>query len=166
MTTKRTDHISPETRSAIMRAVKSRRARSTERRLRAAMVSNGIKGWRMYADELPGKPDFVFIESNLAIFVDGCFWHGCPKCYRRPHSSQKYWDAKVLYNITRDQRNRARLRRIGWRIIRVRSMRLWQIRNGCALELKRRFAMSLSKLRYSQIDSYFIAVRSFLSGGW
>ncbi len=115
----RTDHVSPETRSAIMRAVKSRGVRSTEKRLRAAMAAKGIKGWRMQANELPGKPDFVFDEKRLAIFVDGCFWHGCPKCYRRPHSRQDYWDAKVQGNISRDRRNRARLRRVGWRTLRV-----------------------------------------------
>jgi DNA mismatch endonuclease (patch repair protein) len=83
------------------------------------MISKGIKGWRMQANDLPGKPDFVFTEKRLAIFVDGCFWHGCPKCYRRPHSHRDYWDAKVLYNISRDRRNRARLRRMGWRVMRI-----------------------------------------------
>src|SRR2546421_5953624 len=100
---KPTDHVSPETRSAIMRAVKSTGVRSTERRLRAMLVARGIKGWRMQANELPGKPDFIFPEQRLALFVDGCFWHGCPKCYRRPHSHQDYWDGKVVYNKSRDR---------------------------------------------------------------
>lgn len=116
---KRTDTVSQLVRSATMRAVKSRNVKSTERKLRAAMVSKGLKGWRMYADELPGKPDFVFLKEQLAIFVDGCFWHGCPQCYRRPHSNQKYWDAKVIYNVVRDRRNRNRLKRSGWRVVRV-----------------------------------------------
>lgn len=116
---KRTDTVSPLVRSATMRAVKSRNVKSTERKLRAAMVSNGFKGWRMYADELPGKPDFVFLKEQLAIFVDGCFWHGCPQCYRRPRSNQPYWDAKVNYNVVRDRRNRTRLKRSGWRVVRV-----------------------------------------------
>lgn len=119
MKAKRTDHVSPETRSAIMRAVKSRGARSTERRLRGAIVASGLRGWRMYADELPGKPDFIFLTKKVAVFVDGCFWHGCPKCYRRPNSRQEYWDGKVLYNLSRDRRNRTRLRRMGWRVLRV-----------------------------------------------
>lgn len=116
--TERTDHVSPTTRSSIMRAVKSKGARSTERKLRAAIVAKGIKGWRMHADELPGKPDFIFLERKLAIFVDGCFWHGCPKCYRRPHSSQSYWDAKVAGNIARDKSRRAELRKSGWSVLR------------------------------------------------
>ena len=116
---KRTDHVSPETRSAIMRAVKSRGGRSTEKRLRAALVARGLRGWRMQAVELPGKPDFVFPAQSLAIFVDGCFWHGCPKCYRRPHSRQDYWDAKIKQNPKRDARNRARLRKLGWHVMRI-----------------------------------------------
>jgi DNA mismatch endonuclease (patch repair protein) len=114
----RTDHVSSATRSSIMRAVKSKGARSTERRLRAVIVANGLRGWRMHADELPGKPDFVFTDSKIAIFVDGCFWHGCPKCYRRPHSSQSYWDTKVARNMARDKSRRAELRRLGWRVLR------------------------------------------------
>ena len=102
-----------------MRGVKSRGTKSTEIRLRAALVSNGLKGWKVQAVQLPGKPDFVFMRQKLAIFVDGCFWHRCWKCYRRPHSRQEYWDAKVRYNVWRDQRNRSRLRRLGWHTLRV-----------------------------------------------
>jgi DNA mismatch endonuclease (patch repair protein) len=117
--TKQTDHVSQETRSAIMRAVKSEHVRSTEGRLRAAMISKGINGWQMHAENLPGKPDFVFLREKLAIFVDGCFWHGCPKCYRRPRSNRKYWDKKAVNNISRDRRNRKNLSRIGWHIMRI-----------------------------------------------
>jgi DNA mismatch endonuclease, patch repair protein len=116
---KRTDHVEPGTRSAIMRAVKSQGTKSTERRLRAGMSWSGLRGWQMQAVDLPGKPDFIFSKQKLAIFVDGCFWHGCSKCYRRPHSSQDYWDTKVKYNILRDQRNRSRLRSMGWRTLRI-----------------------------------------------
>jgi len=119
MMKQKTDHVSPATRSAIMRAVKSKGARSTERRLRAALIAQGLRGWRMHADDLPGKPDFVFMSKRVAVFVDGCFWHGCSTCYRRPHSNQTYWDTKVAGNIARDRRNRTRLRYMKWRILRV-----------------------------------------------
>lgn len=114
----RTDHVSPTVRSSIMRAVKSKGARSTEQRLRSAMVSRGLRGWRLNSDSLPGKPDFLFANSKLAVFVDGCFWHGCPKCYRRPNSNQSYWDTKVARNIARDKINRAELRKLGWQVLR------------------------------------------------
>lgn len=78
-----------------------------------------IRGWRVQARDLPGIPDFVFERKQLVVFVDGCFWHGCPRCYRRPHSSRKYWDEKVRLNTVRDKRVRARLRRNGWSVLRV-----------------------------------------------
>jgi len=109
---RRTDHVSTDTRSAIMRAVKSRDVRSTEKALRAALVGTGLRGWRMYSKDLPGVPDFVFVKRKLAIFVDGCFWHGCSRCYRRPKSRRNYWDAKVRGNIARHRANRAKLRRL------------------------------------------------------
>jgi DNA mismatch endonuclease (patch repair protein) len=101
-----------------MRAVKNRRVKSTELALRARLVAAGTRGWRMYAKALPGTPDFVFAANKIAVFVHGCFWHGCPRCYRRPHSSRRYWDSKVAGNRARDLRVVAQLRRRGWKVIR------------------------------------------------
>jgi DNA (cytosine-5)-methyltransferase 1 len=114
-----TDHVDALTRSAIMRAVKNRRVKSTELSLRAKLAAAGIRGWCMYARDLPGTPDFVFQATRIAIFVDGCFWHGCPRCYRRPHSHREYWDAKVIANRIRDRRTNRALRRLGWRVLRI-----------------------------------------------
>jgi len=83
------------------------------------LVRAGISGWRLLPPDLPGKPDFVFPDASLAVFVDGCFWHGCPKCYHRPSTNRKYWDAKVERNKARDKRLRAKLRRSGWSVIRI-----------------------------------------------
>lgn len=69
------------------------------------------------ADALPGTPDFVFYEQKVAVFVHGCFWHGCPRCYRRPHSSQAYWDEKVARNPIRDRRVESQLRCSGWNVV-------------------------------------------------
>lgn len=113
------DHVDALTRSRIMRAVKNRRVKSTEMAMRARLAAAGIRGWRMYAAGLPGTPDFVFDKERLAIFVDGCFWHGCPRCYRRPQSNQTYWDAKVRINRSRDFRISRQLRREGWQVCRV-----------------------------------------------
>ena len=73
----------------------------------------------MQARDLPGVPDFAFDSNRLAIFIDGCFWHGCPRCYRRPSSSQTYWDSKVRRNIKRDTRVARLLRSQGWSVIRI-----------------------------------------------
>lgn len=102
-----------------MRAVKNRRVKSTELALRARLAAAGIRGWRMYDCGLPGTPDFVFTAAKVAIYVDGCFWHGCSRCYRRPHSSQRYWDGKVSLNKARDARVNRALWRRGWRIRRI-----------------------------------------------
>ncbi len=107
------------TRSAIMRAVKNRRVKATELSLRARLVAAGIRGWRMYARDLPGTPDFIFPAARVAIFVDGCFWHGCPHCYRRPQSSQRYWDAKLDRNRQRDRLVTRLLRSQGWSVLRI-----------------------------------------------
>lgn len=108
------DRVTPEVRSRIMAKVRSRGNRSTEAKLRASLVGAGVTGWRLHARDVPGTPDFAFDDARVAVFVDGCFWHGCPRCYRRPASSQAYWDEKVKRNMARDRRNRAALRRAGW----------------------------------------------------
>jgi DNA mismatch endonuclease (patch repair protein) len=65
-----------------------------------------------------GQPDFAFAEARIAIFVDSCFWHGCPKHLRRPKSNRSYWDAKIDGNKRRDKRLTARLQSDGWKVVR------------------------------------------------
>ncbi len=65
-----------------------------------------------------GKPDIVFPKERVAIFCDGCFWHGCPKCYKRPQSNQEYWDAKILKNQKRAKLVNKELVADGWQILR------------------------------------------------
>jgi DNA mismatch endonuclease (patch repair protein) len=101
-----------------MAAIRPRGNRTTEIRLMKMLRSFRISGWRRHY-HLPGTPDFAFPQKRVAVFVDGCFWHGCPRCYRRPKASRKYWDAKVAGNIARDRRNRARLRRMGWHTVQI-----------------------------------------------
>ena len=121
------DHVSPEARSRIMAAVRSTGNRTTERRFRAILVRHGFRGWRMHASELSGKPDFVFDAHRLAIFIDGCFWHKCPLCFRAPSSSLAYWEPKIASNVARDARSRRKLNRKGWSV-----MRIWEheLRDG------------------------------------
>lgn len=113
------DNVAPETRSRIMGAVRSKGNRSTERRFRAHLVQSGIRGWRLQAKELPGRPDFVFDEAHVVVFVDGCFWHGCPTCCRMPSTRQDYWNAKIQGNQRRDVAREEQLRANGWKVLRV-----------------------------------------------
>ena len=77
----------------MMSAVRSRGNRSTEAMLLAALCANRVTGWRRHY-RITGKPDFAFPKSRLAIFVDGCFWHGCPRCGSIPVSNRVYWESK------------------------------------------------------------------------
>jgi len=118
------DRVSKSARSRIMSLVKSRHGRTTEMRLRAHLVRRAIAGWTMNDPTLPGKPDFVFRSSKVAIFVDGCFWHGCKRCKRPPSTNAKFWIQKIMANQRRDRRVSNVLRRAGWVVFRVRECTL------------------------------------------
>ena len=133
------DNLSNQERSALMAKVRSHGNMATELRLVALFQHFKIKGWRRN-QKLPGKPDFVFRPARVALFVDGCFWHGCPKCYRRPDSNRPYWDKKVQRNRTRDQLVNRMLRKNGWRVLRVWEHELRGVNtNRCIKRLRRLF---------------------------
>jgi DNA mismatch endonuclease (patch repair protein) len=113
-----TDIVSKEKRSRVMAAVKSRGNRSTELKLIKILRKFHVSGWRRN-QPLFGKPDFVFKQERVVVFVDGCFWHGCPTCYRRPKSSREYWDNKVQGNIERGKKVDANLSQDGWTVVRI-----------------------------------------------
>lgn len=106
-------------RSRIMSAIRGKSNRSTEGRLRMALVRNGIRGWVLHSTQLHGRPDFFFSKSRLAVFVDGCFWHGCQKCGHVPKTRSAFWRAKLMRNRERDRRINRLLRQSGIRIIRI-----------------------------------------------
>jgi DNA mismatch endonuclease (patch repair protein) len=108
----------PLTRSQLMSRVHGRGNKSTEEKLVTLLRAAGIKGWRRQLP-LPGTPDFGFPKERLAIYVDGCFWHGCPRCYTRPATNQDFWDKKVEDNRARDRRVNGELRSRGWTLMRI-----------------------------------------------
>lgn len=106
--------------SKVMRAVKGEGNRTTEARLRLALVRAGIRGWIVRGSGLPGTPDFVFRRERVAVFADGCFWHGCRSCNPRlPRSNAAFWKAKMDMNRAKDRRHSRALRRSGWAVLRV-----------------------------------------------
>lgn len=112
------DTVTKAVRSRVMRSIPSQ-GTSPEILLRLALAKRGLRGWRLNDATLPGKPDFAFSKQRLAVFVDGCFWHGCLRCYRGPKSNAYYWRTKLRLNQARDVRNADALKRQGWRILRV-----------------------------------------------
>ena len=84
-----------------MAAIRSKGNKDTELKLAELLRKNRIVGWRRH-QALPGRPDFVFPRERVAIFVDGCFWHGCPKHGRKPTSNRAYWLPKLRRNQERD----------------------------------------------------------------
>jgi len=112
------DTISRQKRSWIMAQVKSSGNRSTEAALLAVMRENRITGWRR-GYPLIGKPDFVFPRAKIAVFVDGCFWHGHPQKCRVPKAHRAYWMKKIARNVARDRQVRRALQEKGWKVVRI-----------------------------------------------
>lgn len=112
------DKLSVGRRSAVMAQVRSYGNRSTELALIRFFRLHHVTGWRRRFP-LAGKPDFVFPGVNVAVFVDGCFWHGCPEHCRLPGERRHYWEAKIQGNSARDARNTKFLRAAGWTVMRI-----------------------------------------------
>lgn len=91
----------------------------------------GLSGWRRH-QPLPGKPDFAWRSERVALFVDGCFWHGCPRHYRRPSANVEFWVEKLRQNVARDRRVSRALRAQGWIVIRV-----WECRVHSSISINR-----------------------------
>ena len=105
-------------RSDIMRAVRSRGNKDTELALMRAFRQHHITGWRRH-QAVFGKPDFVFPKLRLAVFVDGCFWHGCPRHGTKPRNNAAFWRKKFARNKARDRLVTRTLRQSGWRVLRI-----------------------------------------------
>lgn len=105
-------------RSRTMFAIKSRGNKSTELRFKLALVRRGICGWKMHQNVAGTCPDFYFASRGLAIFVDGCFWHGCPCCGHIPKTNQAFWETKIRINIQRDLNNNGILIHNGIKVLR------------------------------------------------
>lgn len=116
----RRDPLTPSERSERMSRVRNRANRSTERVVAARLTAAGARGWVPNDRDVEGRPDFHFPASRVAVFVDGCFWHRCPRCRRRtPRNNRAYWLKKIDDNRRRDNRVRRKLRSRGYRVFRV-----------------------------------------------
>ncbi len=132
---KMADVFSKAKRSQIMKSVKSRGNKSTEMELIRFFNEYHITGWRRNYN-VKGHPDFVFPILKIAIFVDGCFWHGHDCRNTKPADNADYWNNKRTKNIEHDLQITQQFENRGWRVIRV-----WE----CELRKKKRHEL-LSKL--------------------
>jgi len=108
--------MSPEKRSAVMARIKGKDTRP-EQVMAAALSARGLN-WEGHVRELPGRPDFVFRQERVAVFVDGDFWHGWRFQQWRNKLSEK-WESKIDGNRRRDVRNHQLLRGMGWKVVRI-----------------------------------------------
>lgn len=120
-----------------MSAVRSRGNKTTEISLRLGLARAGIKGWKIHAPGLVGNPDFYFPKKKLAIFVDGCFWHGCPRCGHVPSMNNQYWSTKISRNRERDGAKSRALRKAGITVIRFWEHELKADLPQCVARIKR-----------------------------
>ncbi len=111
----------PASSKHVMNSMKGNRGKNTkpELMLRSELHKAGLR-FRIHYN-LIGKPDIVFPSQRLAIFVDGCYWHGCPKCFREPNTNKNYWQKKIARNQQRARTVNRKINRDGWR-----TMRIWE----------------------------------------
>lgn len=154
------DVFDPAKRSEVMARIRSQGNRDTELALMTLFRRLGITGWRRQHEirgskseahgpksgargpKLEGgragrerppfrvRPDFVFPDRRIAVFVDGCFWHGCPEHAVKPRTRAAFWRRKLATNRERDRRVNRELRRAGWRVLRIWEHELTQKREA------------------------------------
>ena len=153
------DVFSKSKRSEVMSRIRSRGNKDTELALARLLRAHKVSGWRRQVQVRSGecgvrnsagrtraaslrvprsalrtftvRPDFVFPKSKLAVFVDGCFWHGCSRHATKPKSNRAFWKNKLTKNKIRDRRVNRALRAAGWRVLRIWECRLKKNPQSC-----------------------------------
>jgi DNA mismatch endonuclease (patch repair protein) len=155
------DPLTRGQRSALMANVRPTGNRSTEVALASAFRRAGITGWRRHVkvrcDALRSVrlaaqaatlkprytyPDFVFRRQKIAVYVDGCFWHGCPRHGTRPTNNRLFWRMKIASNMARDSRVNESMRKAGWTVMRIWEHSVKTQPAACARRICRAIAAS------------------------
>ena len=122
------DVLTTEQRKYCMSRIQGKNTKP-ELTLRKILWKNNLR-YRM-GDKVFGKPDIIFVRKKIAIFVDGCFWHGCPEHYTKPKTNKIFWEKKILNNKLRDQRVNQSLKSEGWIVIRFWEHQIGKDLNSC-----------------------------------
>lgn len=118
------------------KAVKSGGNKTTERRFRALLMAAGVRGWKVRPKGLPGSPDFYFPGAKLVVFLDGCYWHACPRCGHVPSVNRPFWTEKLRRNVERDREKERKLEESGYSFIRFWEHELSEGAAACVSRLK------------------------------
>ena len=110
-----TDKFSKETRSRIMSCIKSKNTKP-ELKIRKLVWAEG-KRYRIHDRSVFGTPDITNKSKRVAIFIDGCFWHGCPKCYTEQKTNTEFWRNKISRNQERRKKVKTQLKRDNWKVL-------------------------------------------------
>jgi DNA mismatch endonuclease (patch repair protein) len=132
------DTVSRQVRSRIMSRIRGTGNERTDKAVASMLRKAGIRGLRRHVViKLPPtksamsvasdgtkfeprvRPDFVFSKQKMVLFVDGCFWHGCPRCYTAPMNAKAFWKRKVMTNREWDRYQTTELKKIEWRVVRL-----------------------------------------------
>jgi DNA mismatch endonuclease, patch repair protein len=113
-----TDVFTPAKRSEVMSHIRAKNNKETELLFASLLRKHGISGWRRHLP-ITGRPDFTFKRSRVTVFIDGCFWHCCPKCGNLPVNNRQFWRKKLEANKRRDRTVNRELNGKGWKVLRV-----------------------------------------------
>lgn len=114
-----------------MKAVRGKGNRTTERRFRGMLVRAAVRGWRLNPPGLVGSPDVFFPAGRVVVFLDGCYWHGCPRCGHVPTVNNGFWAKKLERTRERDGRQTRQLEAAGYRVLRFWEHQLAETPAAC-----------------------------------
>ena len=129
------DVVDAATRSRMMASIKGRDTKP-EMIVRCGLHRRGFR-FRLHDRKLAGRPDLVLSRYRAAIFVHGCFWHGCPEHYREPDNNSDYWIPKIEKNIKRDQQNSKLIKKMNWKVLRFWEKQITTDLGKCIKKIER-----------------------------
>jgi DNA mismatch endonuclease (patch repair protein) len=121
-------------RSEVMSRIRGRGNKKTELALAKLLRAHGVTGWRRH-QPMFGRPDFAFRRERVVVFVDGCFWHGCPTHSNMPVNNRPFWEKKLGANRVRDRLVTLTLRKRGWVVLRIWEHELAKDSDGCVRKI-------------------------------
>jgi DNA mismatch endonuclease (patch repair protein) len=124
---------------AISKVMSGNKGKNTtpELLLRKALWNKGIRGYRLHWKQVPGQPDVAFVDKKVAVFVNGCYWHRCPRCHpHEPKTNSDFWKKKFEANEVRDKKKTQALQAQGWQVITIWECEIKKNIEACVEQIK------------------------------